>query len=292
MPKQTFVYSKYNPVSQPFNDVANTSEFWIFGNALSNTVAKLSVKSSVSDWVTLWEKSKVPSAGQINHSIFENMNMIRNGETVNFCQTVDLSAIPYKLSQVMIKVIEDVTLIFHLNGQLLTSQNCYVIANRDTVLESDYRFFLYGSDISLKLEETSFQNINNDNCENYNSSWTYDDCLINTALGRLGEEHYLLGQLLKSNSNTIINTGIEATVLKRFSSILQSGQVMNTCRKDCRSLVVKIMAETSSASPKLVPPMVDINIFLPEIYRIDEVCMFSQLLLRFIGTAFLDLPRL
>jgi hypothetical protein len=92
----------------------------------------------------------------------------------------------------------------------------------------------------------------------------------------------LLKQLLKS---TTFDVGIEGKILQSLYLLLHSEEVANSCKQDCRALVVKITRETgskaypvkgittsTSASSVPLPPVdVPVNITLPKLSIRNEV---------------------
>ena len=222
----------YNKTDQIYTDLAANGYFWTRGNNLSNKIAELSVKRSDGQWVMLWNRSLGSDISTLQPSLFEIVNIINSDIAVDFCHTVDLSALPFQISQVLIKAVDDITLVLHLAGQLLRSRTFYEIANRDTVAVSgDSSMYLYGSELSLHLEETSFQNVSSTDCELYNATWTYDNCLMNSALMNTGGKQGHLSQLLRPSSSTTIEAGIQQTVLKNLYLALMSRVVEESCRQ-------------------------------------------------------------
>ena len=280
--------SNYNSISgnHYFTDVSSTTDFWTKGNNLSRKIADFSVKSEGGDWFTLWNRSLdlYPSSSVIEP--FQSVNFINSDMAVNFCHTVDLSALPYRINQVMIRAVDDVMLVVHLAGQLLRSKNYYEIINRETLtITMDNFLHFYGSEVSLQLEETSFQNVSSINCVRYNASWTYDDCLLDLSISKLGREKNPLKKLLRPRPGTSEDTGVKRTVLQSLYSVLLSKEMDDSCRPPCRSLKVAMMAEASTtpAMPKtgialksqsvaqpLPPLLVDVSLTIPELSRVNK----------------------
>ena len=269
-------------------DVANTIDFWMEGNNLSRKIDELSLKSTNGDWINIWNRNTGSVTIPLQQQIVQGVNVIKNDVAVDFCHTVDLSGLPFRISQVLIRAVTDVTLFIHLNGQLFKSQSYYEVANEKTLKIYDYYdefIHLFGSEVSLQFEETSFQNISSTHCVKYNATWTYDDCLLDKALIRLGDKKDLLKSLLRPERASV-EAGIERSVLQKFLSTLLSEEVENNCRPDCRSLVVRMLAEASPihsipkngiaihtrSSPQPLPPLlVDLKMTIPESFGVDEV---------------------
>jgi hypothetical protein len=182
--RYTFVYE---PSSKNYVDVANTSEFWINGANYSSKIMKLSVKKTDGEWAEIWNSYKSSSLGQTNLNIFKSYNIISD-TTVIFCHFLDFAALPFLVNQVMINAVDDVILVFHLSGQILRNQNFYQVANKDTIANSTSAIYLYESGVGLQLEETSFQKINSKYCQKYDRFWTYDDCLLDSAFHKFGND--------------------------------------------------------------------------------------------------------
>jgi hypothetical protein len=172
---------------QPYKDVANTSEFWKKGSNITSKILQLRVKKAGGGWALIWNNNTNSSSGQPNDSMFKTINVVSD-MSVNFCQFLDLSSLPFPIDQVWINAVNDVSLVFHLAGQLLKSQNYYEIANMESVKMESSTLFLYVSEVRLQIEETSFQYIDAHHCQNYNSSWGYDDCLLDSALSNFGNQ--------------------------------------------------------------------------------------------------------
>jgi len=184
-----------------------------------------------------------------------------------------------------VKAVSDITLNIHLAGQLLYTQNKYAFGNFDTAKMINPTIFLYNSEISLEWEETSFVSINSEDCKNYNDSWTFDDCLIDSALFKLGNQSSLLSNLLRPTDFTM-QQGIEREILANLYGKLLSQNTQRACLPDCRSLSVKMRAEASTTLaqptrgiglvkdkfPIPLPAMlIDVNITLPAISKLNEV---------------------
>jgi hypothetical protein len=183
LPQYTYQLDKF----QTYKDVANTSEFWRNGSSLTSKIYKLRVNRGDGGLTIIWNNNTNSSSGQSNLSLFKSINVVKD-MSVNFCNFLDISALPFPIAQVWINAVDDVTLAFHLAGQLLSSQNYYQIANMETIAISNGRISWYVSEVRLHIEETSFQQISANHCQNYNSSWTYDDCLLDSALSKFGSQ--------------------------------------------------------------------------------------------------------
>jgi Amiloride-sensitive sodium channel len=200
LPQYTSISQTDAVNSQTYKDVANTSEFWIRGASLSSKIVKMSVKKIDGDRVTIWNNDLNASPNQSAPSLFKNI-IILGDLSVNFCHFFDISTLPFLINEVMINVVNDVTLVFHLAGQLLRSQSYYDVANQDTVTMQSSTIFFYGSELGIQLQETSFQELNSEHCENYNSSWTFDNCLLDSALSKLFEQQVHRPTLKGNSSN-------------------------------------------------------------------------------------------
>jgi hypothetical protein len=101
-------------------------------------------------------------------------------------------------------------------------------------------------------------------------------------------QQYLLKQLLKPNGTTP-TSGIEGAVLQNLYSILQSAEVENSCKQDCRSVVVRSTGgpSTTKAFPRngihptkttsTVLLDADVNVTLPQLSKKNEVCIATCL---------------
>jgi hypothetical protein len=283
--------SLYDRDNLKFIDVANTTGFWETGNNLSNKISSLSISGFDGAVLTLWNKSQVPIP-ELQH-LFSNFNIISSNQTIDFCHTIELSALPIRVRNVQVRAVNDITLIIHLAGQLFASHLKYSILNDDTVKTNDYKFIMYGSEVNFQWEETSFTAINTEDCENYNTTWTYDTCRIDFALKDLGSRSDLVKNLLRP-SDSKVQQGVDQYVLKSLYSSFLSQTFRESCRPDCRSLVVNMGAETSQipAQPKegivfsfskkgqpLPPITVEVNITLAELSKLNEVgktCVISS----------------
>ena len=106
-------------------DVANTTDFWMKGNNLSNKIAELSFKSSDGKQVTIWNRSIESSKNLSQSKMFQIVHFINSNTSVNFCHTLKLSAMPFRTRKAMIRAVNDITLVVHLTGQLIRSQSYY-----------------------------------------------------------------------------------------------------------------------------------------------------------------------
>jgi hypothetical protein len=108
--------------------------------------------------------------------------------------------------------------------------------------------------------------------------------LLRTGLCTYPQYH--LKQLLKPNGTTP-DTGIEGRVLQNLYSILESAEVVNSCKQDCRSVVVRatggpsttlaiptngIKIATSTSMEKMPPLDADVNVTIPQLSKRSEVC--------------------
>ena len=186
-------------------DRANTTEFWARGNNLSNRIAELSVRGSGTEWVSLWNRSlpEGSALGRVQLNRFQAVNIISSERLVHFCHTLDLTGLPYAVSQVLVRAVNDVILVIHLAGQLLQSHSYYYAVN-PSMLGVTKDILLYGSEVSLQLEKSSLKNVSSPDCELYNASWTYDNCLLDFALRRIEnkQQDHLRG-LLRPNGTRV-----------------------------------------------------------------------------------------
>jgi len=190
------------------------------------------------------------------------------------------------VQQVQVRALNDITLIIHLFGQLSASHLKYSPLNDDTVKKYDYKFYIYESQVNFQWEETSFSAINTEDCENYNSTWTFDDCILDLALKDLGGRSVHVKSLLRP-SDLKVQQGLEQRILQSLYTSLLSKNINARCQPDCRSLVMNMRAETSSIkansqkgiafstskNPQPLPQMnVEVNITLAELNKLNKVC--------------------
>jgi hypothetical protein len=258
-------------------DIANLTEFWSRGNNLSSKIAELSVRKQDNEIITLWNRSM--EWQQLD--LFKITNTIRSPATVDFCHTIDLSLLPYQIKQILIHSVNDTTLVFHLAGQLLSSQSFYQVANMNTVKVYLGKIFLYESELGLHPEETTFYNISNTECISYNSTWTYDSCILDCALERMGKHQTVLKKLLRPDGSKI-DRGVDKRILEELYSALLS-QDLKCCKLDCRTLKVTLKEEASTSVASLISPSktkmsdplppirVKVNVTIPELSKINEV---------------------
>ncbi len=262
-------------------DVANSTTFWVNGNNLSSKIFEISATMQDGTVLSIWNRNQ--SLAVKERTPFSIFNILSSTQSVDFCHTVDLSTVS-EILEVQIKAVNDIYMAVHLPGQLLVAQAKYSVANQDTMQVMSKKIFLYNSEVKIELEETSFQNVSTQSCKNYNTTWTYDRCVMDFGIMQLEGNTELLMNLLLPNSNSTVQQGIERTVLQRMYSTLQS---QNECLPDCRSLVVKMGVETSpnkaqptrgisqtiSMLPLPLPPLlVEINITLPHLSKLNQVC--------------------
>jgi hypothetical protein len=126
-------------------------------------------------------------------------------------------------------------------------------------ISGNVTIFLYQSKVNIQLEKIiSLDDINSAECMSYNSTWSYDDCLLDSAIQRLriGQEGELLTMLLKPNvSAWTAKAGVQKTVLQDLYTILMSDELQESCRPDCHSLVVGVMPEFYDTSTGLAQPI-------------------------------------
>jgi len=279
-PSQTFTSSLNS-----HEDVARTEAFWIRGNNLSNKISELSIKKMNGEVVTLWNRSVEAVSSSLQNNKFKIVNLINSDMAVDFCHTLDLSALSYEFSEIIVKAVNDIKLGIHLAGQLLQCQSFYAPVNAETAFNDGYSLFVYKSEVKFQLEETTFQNIQSDDCVQYNETWTFDDCLLDSAFAMIESKKDLLNILLRPRGSKI-EKGIERSILQSLYAILLSQKRQKTCKSDCRSLVVRLMADarTARASPESgikrrpesvpvpLPPIdVNVNLTLPKLNKVNEV---------------------
>ena len=280
----TSIYNlKSNSSENMFTDVANTTDFWIKGNNLSSKIAELIVKNRDGEWVSIWDRSMGSVINPTQPNLFQSVNVIKNDVAVDFCHSFELSGLPYSVSQILIRAVDDVTLFIHLSGQLYRSPLLWEVANTDTLTMKSEKIYLCGSELNLQLEGASFKNVNSTNCITYNATWTYDNCLLDFALNRFGSKQDLLRRLLFTPNNIGLNDKVDRAVLQSLYSILLSQDSDKNCRPDCRSLVVEKIAEANKipvissgipriSKPQPLPPiLVNVSLHIPELININEV---------------------
>ncbi len=282
-----------------FMDIGNSTAFWVYGNNLSNKISDLSVITQQGEVLPVWNVSQSTSSTQ-ETKLFHIFNIVSSDLSVDFCHTVDLSSFPGPISGLRVRAVNDIELVIHLAGQLLASQNKYAIANTETVKGPFNKgsMDLYNSVVRLQLEETSFQNVSTHTCKNYNKTWTYDSCLMNYVTSNLGGNTTLLMGLLLPSRNSTVQQGIERVVLQSLYSALLSKNVETVCLPDCRSLIVSMRVETSPtrAEPSrgiyelksityapLPPLLMEVNVTLPDLSKLNQVIIYIQNLLTLAG---------
>ncbi len=286
-------------------DAANNAAFWVYGNNLSNKISDFSVITQKGEILPIWNVSQSTASTQAIH-LFSIFSIVSSGLTVDFCHTVDLSTFPVHMTGLQVRAVNDIVLVIHLAGQLLASQTKYGLANNDTVKGpfDGKTLVLYNSVVRLQLEETSFQNVNTHTCKNYNKTWTYDRCVVDYAISKLGGNTTMLLSLLLPSSNSKIEHGIERVVLQNLSALLRSKNVETMCLPDCRSLLINMRAEASPnrAEPSkgifvransyapLPPLLMEVNITIPELSKINQVIITNFIKLIFIYEAYLSCP--
>jgi hypothetical protein len=278
--------SAYDPTgNRRLTDVANTTDFWVGGTNLSNKIADLSIMGSDGGILARWNRTQ-PAR---NSSLFNIINMMSDDTVVEFCHSVDLSTLPGRVSRLQLRAVNDVTLAVHLAGQLLATEAKYVVANKDTVQFTPARISLYGSEVSLQLQATSFLQVSSEGCEYYNNTWTFDDCALESALGTLGVEGDTLRGLMRPKNMTYLQ-GVDQMVLKRLYNALLSKEIQTKCRPACVSLVITMRSEDSPviAQPQqglrrfvdrplplpLPPLQIEVNLTLPDLSTLNEVSVY------------------
>ena len=271
----------------------------ITGNNLSNKIAEMSVKKSGGAWVTLWNRSLPDSSlAQQRSNLFQVANLINGDNAVDFCHTVDLSALAYRIDQVLIRAVDDITLVVHLAGQLFRSPAYYEVVNSNTLrIFDNVSINLYGAEVGLLLEATSFQNVSTGGCVEYNATWTYDNCLLDFALDRMSSQKELLNTLLRPNGSQGVAGGVESSILQDlFSELMSSDVDAGGCKPDCQSLKVGMMVEASTAltveeqkrafrrlDTNVSQPLpssinINVNLTIPELSKVNEVSSLLQYL--------------
>ncbi len=267
-------------------DVANSTAFWVNGNNLSNKIIGLSVVMQEGNIISIWNRNQSLTFPK-ERNLFSIFNIVSSNQSVDFCHTVDLSAVPGNIRGVQLRAVNDIYLAVHLSGQLLAVQTKYSVANTETV-QITGSISLYNSVISLQLEETSSQNVTSQACKNYNTTWTYDKCVMNLAITALKSNKDLLMRLVMPSVNSTVQQGIDRAVLKKLYTAFLSQNSETMCLPDCRSLMVNMRAETSptlaepirgitksfTRDPLPLPPLiVDVNITLPENSKLTQVIL-------------------
>jgi hypothetical protein len=273
--------------SVAFLDLANTTAFWLNGSNLRNKIFDLSVIMQEGDKVTIWNTSQYSNSTQ-KTNLFSIFNIVSSNSSVDFCHTLDLSLITGNIRAVQVRAVNEINLIVHLSGQLLAAQAKYGVANTKTVNKLLGTIFLNNSEVRLQLEETSFQNINTPNCKNYNTTWTYDRCVMDFVIMEMGNNTDLLKRLLLPSNYSTVQRGIETTALNRLYTGLMSRNFEAVCLPDCRSLTVNmnVIASPTLGQPKngilsppptikvpvpLPPLLVEINMTLPSLNILNQV---------------------
>ncbi len=266
----------------------NTTAFWLNGSDLRNKIFDLSVIMQEGNVVTIWNTSQSLTSTQ-KTNLFSIFNIVSSNSSVDFCHTLDLSLITGNMRAVQVRAVNDITLVVHLSGQLLAAQAKYGVANTETVNQRQLLdpIFLYNSEVSLQLEETSFQNVNTQSCKNYNTTWTYDRCVMDFVIMEMGNNTDLLKSLLMPSNYSTVQCGIEKTALKNLYIGLMSHNFEAVCLPDCKSLVVNMKTVVSPTlalpiggikTPKnmkvptpLPPLLVEVNISVPSLIKLNQV---------------------
>jgi hypothetical protein len=270
--------------------VANSSAFWINGTTLKNKILDLIVITHEGHLFSIWNMNQSSTFTQ-ERNLSSIFNIVSSTQSVDFCHTVDLSTVP-GIWGVQLRAVNDIYLIVHLSGQLLAAQTKYGVANIATVQtpSTGKSIFLYNSIVNLQLEETSFQNVTTQACKNYNTTWTYDICVMNHAIMVMEGNDTLLRGLLMPSNNSTVQQGIDRAVLQKLYVALLSQNREAVCLPDCRSLIVNMRTETSptlaqpvrgipipiDSYPLPLPPLiVDVNITLPDLSKLTQVIILN-----------------
>jgi hypothetical protein len=279
----TAIMDKENTMA--FLDMANTTAFWVNGSSLRNKILDLNLIMQEKDVITIWNSSQSSIFTQTTN-LFSIFNIVSSNLSVDFCHTLDLSLITGNMRMVQLRAVNDITLVVHLSGQLLAAKAKYGVANTETLNQLLDTIFLYNSEVSLQLEETSFQNVNTQSCKNYNTTWTYDSCVMDHAITVMGGHKTLLRQLLMPSNDSTVPQGTDRAVLRKLYAALLLQNSNSACLPDCRSLIVNMRAETSptkaqpargipvsySKDPLPLPPLiVDVKITLPDFSKLTQV---------------------
>jgi hypothetical protein len=271
-------------------DKANSTAFWVYGNNLSNKIRDLSVITQSGDVLPVWNMSQSTTSSQAMH-LFSISNIVSSDFAVDFCHTVELSALSLHMSGLRVRAVNDIELVIHLAGQLLASRTKYGVANTETAKGPfQGNLVLYNSIVRLQFEETSFQNVSSHTCKNYNTTWTYDSCVMNYVTSKLEGNKTLLLSLLLPSINTTVQHGIERVILQSLYAALLSENVETVCLPDCRSLIVTMRPEASpvKAQPTsgilvsrnnsyvpLPPLLMEVNITVPDLSKLNQVIIYN-----------------
>ncbi len=278
-----------------FLDIANKASFWLNGSDLRNKIFDLSVIMQEGDVIKIWDTSQSSTSNQTTN-LFSTFNIISSNLSVDFCHTVDLSMMPGNMRMVRVRAVNDITLVIHLSGQLLAAKAKFGIANTETAYVPNISgpILLYNSEIRLQLEETSFQNVTAQGCKNYNTTWTFDMCVIDFVTMEMGNNTDLLRRFLLPRYNYTVQKGIEKAVLQSLYAGLMSSNFEAVCLPDCKSLVVnmKTVASPFKAVPMggiskppnsikvpipLPPLLVEVNISVPSLNKLNQVIFSIKL---------------
>jgi hypothetical protein len=276
LPRYTSVPSQN--LASGYMDKTNNTEFWIYGNNLSNKISDFSVITQKGDVLLTWNASHSTQASQL----FSIFNIVSSDSTVDFCHTVEIGTLAGNVNGLQVRAVNDIELVIHLAGQLLASRTKYSVANAETAKGPFAgQIKLYNSVVRLQLEETSFQNIRTHSCKNYNKTWTYDSCVISYVTSELGSNTTILMSLLLPSSNSIVQYGIERVLLQSlFASFLSMNETV--CLPDCRSLIVNMRAEaiptknSITVHPKtsyapLPSLLMEVNVTMPDLSKLNQV---------------------
>jgi hypothetical protein len=274
-----------------YMDKANSTEFWVYGNNLSNKIRDLSVITQSGDVLPIWNATQSTTATQAM-DLFSIYNILSNDLAVDFCHTVELSKLALHMSGLRVRAVNDIELVIHLAGQLIASRTKYGVANKETTkgpLQGG-NLVLYNSIVRLQFEETSFQNVSSHTCKNYNKTWTYDSCVMNHVASKLKGNKTLLLSLLLPSINTTVQHGVQRVILQSLYASLLSKNVETVCLPDCRSLIVTMRPEASpvKAQPTygmlvsrnnsyvpLPPLLIEVNITMPDLRKLNQVIIYN-----------------
>ncbi len=293
LPQYTSGYTGDRNSSYPFLDKANNTAFWVNGSSLRNKILDLSVIMQEGVVITIWNASQ-SSTSTPKTNYFGIFNIVSSNFSVDFCHTMDLSFITGNMRAVRVRAVNDITLVVHLSGQLLAARAKYGVANSETFNKHSGTIFLYNSEISLQLEETSFQNVSTQACKNYNTTWTFDMCVMDFVTMEMGNNTDLLRRLLLPSNNYTVQKGIEKAVLQSLYAGLMSHNFEAVCLPDCKSLVVNMKTGASPLKavpvdgirdlfkvnvPIPLPPLlVEVSISVPSQNKLNQVifCNYSK----------------
>ena len=221
-------YTKFvrrRPVKEPVY-IGNTTEFWKDATSLHLKLSSIVILFKSGESIEIYNSGINKTTNYIPYSV----NMPKYGKIIESCHTIDLEQWSIRIKSVQLKPLKEITVYIHTTGQLLNmdTRQGFSLANRNTAVtskKSNGMMYLFSSETTVNIEKYTKTKIMD---SSYNSSFTYDQCIIDHIASIAKKEN--VTEFIKSRENIDFSSGILEETFQNVQEAILGLNEIDKCR--------------------------------------------------------------